>query len=58
MFNSCFLKGVGLGMIAGAAAAVAVCSGMESGKSRKSGLGRCLKTVGDVLGDIAHTMGA
>ena len=58
MFNSCFFKGVGIGMVAGAAAAVAVCSGMDKGGQKKSGIGRCLKAVGEIMEDLAHTMGA
>ena len=58
MFNSCFFKGLGIGMAAGAAAAVAVCSGMDKGSNKKSGLGRCLMAVGGIMEDLARTMGA
>ena len=58
MFNSCFFKGVGIGLVAGAAAAGAVCSGMDKSGQKKSGLGKCLKTVGGIMEDLAHTMGA
>lgn len=52
-----FLKGVGLGMIAGAAAAVMLCGCPEERGRSKSGLGRFFRAMGDIVETAARAMG-
>jgi|GEM_PF-6756443 len=52
-----FVKGIGLGMMTGAAAAVMLCSGLESRGRAKSGLGRCFRTIGEIVESLARAMG-
>lgn len=48
-----FLKGVGLGLVIGAAA------GMAATPKKKGGnvIGKTLKTMGDAISDVVDTMG-
>ncbi len=53
MSNMYFLKGVGIGMIAGATAALVA---MPKKKASKNTAGRALKSIGEIIEGITETI--
>lgn len=56
MNNMDFIKGIGVGVVAGATIGMAI-SPIEKKKNAKSLAGRVLKTAGQVVENIASTLG-
>ena len=51
MNNMSFIKGIGIGMIAGAAV------GMVAAPKKKSGIGKAIKNIGAAVESVTETIG-